>query len=110
MPVTARAAANAGLGEAYGFLLLRRGDIVRKVPYAMLVTRPGLEQAPILPLQQIQTGDTRKGVSRASAYRYPSAAFGPRGELRRHAGERGRRARRSTGSGSTSPLSTSAPR
>ena len=77
LPVTARAAANAGLGEAYGFLLLRRGDIVRKVPYAMLVTRPGLEQAPILQLQQIQTGDTRKGVSRASAYRYPSAAFGP---------------------------------
>ena len=37
----------------------------------------GLEQAPILPLQQIQTGDTRKGVSRASAYRYPAAAFGP---------------------------------
>ena len=77
VPVTARAAANAGLGEAYGFLLLRRGDIVRKVAYAMLVTRPGLAQAPILQLGLVQTGDTRKGVSHASAYRYPAAAFGP---------------------------------
>ena len=77
VPVTARAAADAGLGEAYGFLLLRRGDVVRKVAYAMLVTRPGLEQAPILQLRQAQTGDTRKGVSHASAYRYPAAAFGP---------------------------------
>ena len=41
VPITARAAANAGPGEAYGFLLLRRGDVVRKVAYAMLVTRPG---------------------------------------------------------------------
>ena len=77
VPVTARAAADAGLGEAYGFLLLRRGDVVRKVAYAMLVTRPGLAQAPILQLGPAQTGDTRKGVSHASAYRYPAAAFGP---------------------------------
>ena len=43
----------------------------------MLVTRPGLESVPVLPLRQLQTGDTRRGVSRASAYRYPAAAFGP---------------------------------
>ena len=43
----------------------------------MLVTRPGLEQAPVVPLGQFQSGDTRKGVSRASVYRYPAAAFGP---------------------------------
>jgi subtilisin family serine protease len=75
--VTASAAANAAAGEAYGFLLLRRGAVTRKVAYAMLVTRPGLEGAPIVPLGQLQTGDTRRGVSRASAYRYPAAAFGP---------------------------------
>jgi minor extracellular serine protease Vpr len=75
--VTVRAAADSAIGEAYGFLLLRRGEITRKVAYAMLVTRPGLEQAPIVPLSQFQSGDTRKGVSRASAYRYPAAAFGP---------------------------------
>ena len=77
VPVTARAAGNAGTGEAYGYLLLRRGNVTRKVPYAMLVTRPGLAQVPILPLSQFQTGDTSKGVSRASVYRYPAAAFGP---------------------------------
>ena len=76
VPVTARAAGDAGTGEAYGFLL-RRGDVVRKVPYAMLVTRPGLASAPVTPLQQFQTGTTLRGVSRASAYRYPAAAFGP---------------------------------
>ena len=77
LAITARASASSGIGEAYGFLLLRSGDVVRKVPYAMLVTRPGLEQAPIVPLRQLQSGDTRKGVSRTSVYRYPAAAFGP---------------------------------
>ncbi|MGI9111056.1 MAG: hypothetical protein ACR2GT_02445, partial [Gaiellaceae bacterium] len=77
LPVTARAVGNAVAGEAYGFLLLRRGADVRKVPYALLVTRPGLESAPIVPLRFIQTGDTRKGTSRASVYKYPAAAFGP---------------------------------
>ncbi len=77
VPVTARAVGNAVAGEAYGFLLLRRGDDVRKVPYALLVTRPGLESAPVVPLRLIQTGDTRKGSSRASVYKYPAAAFGP---------------------------------
>jgi hypothetical protein len=43
----------------------------------MLITRPGLSQASVLPLRQFVTGDTRKGVSRASAYKYPAAAFGP---------------------------------
>ena len=77
IPVSASAASNAAAGEAYGFLLLHRGSVTRKVAYALLVTRPGLESAPVIPLQQIQSGDTRRGVSRASAYKYPAAAFGP---------------------------------
>ncbi|HUQ22932.1 MAG TPA: S8 family serine peptidase [Gaiellaceae bacterium] len=77
VPVTVRAAGDSSVGEAYGFLLLRRGSVTRKVAYALLVTRPGLEQAPVIPLGQFQSGDTRKGVSRASVYRYPAAAFGP---------------------------------
>jgi hypothetical protein len=77
LPVSASAAATAAAGEAYGFLLLRRGTLTRKVPYALLVTRPGLATAPVVPLQQIQSGDTRRGTSRASAYKYPAAAFGP---------------------------------
>jgi hypothetical protein len=50
---------------------------VRKVPYALLVTRPGLASVPVRQLQFLQTGDTRRGESHASAYRYPAAAFGP---------------------------------
>ena len=76
-PVTARATSDAELGEAYGFVLLRRGDIVRKVPYALLVTRPALARAPVLPLGFLQRGTTRGSGSRASIYRYPAAAFGP---------------------------------
>jgi minor extracellular serine protease Vpr len=76
-PVTARASAAAEPGDAYGMLLLRRGTVTRKVPYALLVTRPGLAAAPVLPLEQFQVGTTKTGVSRASAYRYPAAAFGP---------------------------------
>ena len=75
--MTATAAAGLDTGEAYGFLLLRRGDVTRKVPYAALVTRPGLQQAPVVELRQLQTGDTTRGVNRASVYRYPAAAFGP---------------------------------
>ena len=77
IPVTASASAGATAGEAYGFLLLHRGSETRKVAYALLVTRPGLASAPVVPLQQIQTGDTRSGISRASVYKYPAAAFGP---------------------------------
>jgi minor extracellular serine protease Vpr len=77
IPVTARASAAGGTGEAYGMLLLRRGDVVRKVPYAFLVTRPGLASVPVRELQFLQEGDTRRGTSHASAYRYPAAAFGP---------------------------------
>ena len=77
LPVSANASASAAAGEAYGFLLLRRGSVTRKVAYALLVTRPGLESAPVVPLQQIQTGDTRRGTSHASIYKYPAAAFGP---------------------------------
>ncbi len=77
IPVTARAFAGATAGESYGFLLLRRGATTRKVAYAMLVSRPGLESVPVLPLRQFQAGDTRTGQNRASIYRYPAAAFGP---------------------------------
>ncbi len=77
VPVVARASASAAAGDAYGFLVLHSGTVERRVPYAFLVTRPGLAGAPVKPIRFIQTGDTRYGVSRASAYRYPAAPFGP---------------------------------
>jgi minor extracellular serine protease Vpr len=77
VPVSVDATADAGTGEAYGFLVLRRGEVTRKVPYAFLVTRRGLADALVVPLRRFQSGDTRRGVSRVSVYRYPAAAFGP---------------------------------
>jgi minor extracellular serine protease Vpr len=76
LPVVARAAADAVPGENYGFLVLRQGDVVRRVPYFVLVEKPALASEPVLPLQQRVSGDTRTGVSHVSAYRYPTAPFG----------------------------------
>jgi minor extracellular serine protease Vpr len=75
--LTAVARGGTVQGENYGLILLRRGDVTRKLPYFFLVTRPGLEQVPVVPLQTFQEGTTAGGVSHADAYRYPSWAFGP---------------------------------
>jgi subtilisin family serine protease len=74
--VAATATADATPGENYGFVVLRQGDVARRVPYAFLVTRPQLALAEPLPLRKRQDGDTRRGVSRASVYCCPSAPFG----------------------------------
>jgi subtilisin family serine protease len=78
VPVTATAAADAEPGTNQGFVVLRRGTIERRVPYAFFVTRPQLPlDARPVPLKKLQTGDTRKGTSRATIYCCPSAPFGP---------------------------------
>ena len=74
--VVARAASGAVQGENYGFIVLRKGDVTRRVPYFFLVDRPALAEAPVLPLKKLQSGDTRTGVDRVEAYRYPVAPFG----------------------------------
>ncbi|MGE5689744.1 MAG: S8 family serine peptidase, partial [Pseudomonadota bacterium] len=73
---TARAAADAAEGENYGFVVLRRGDTTRRIPYFFLVERPALAAIPAAPLRLFQEGDTR-GTSVVESYRYPGAAFGP---------------------------------
>ena len=75
--MTVRARADAAAGDNFGFVVLRRGDITRRIPYYFAVTRPGLELRPAAPLREFNTGDTRDGVSHASAYRFPSWPFGP---------------------------------
>ncbi len=81
--VAVRASADASAQESdglnYGFIVLRRGDVVRRVPYLFVVTRPGLQDEQLKPrrLRRSQTGDTRLGVSRVARYRFPSAPFGP---------------------------------
>ena len=77
VPIVAHAAANATPGDAYGFVVLERGSVTRRVPYAFLVTKPGLADAPVVALKRIQTGTTRTGPNRATVYRYPAAPFGP---------------------------------
>ncbi|HXF97780.1 MAG TPA: S8 family serine peptidase [Gaiellaceae bacterium] len=73
--VVARAAAGAQGGDNFGFLVLRRGDDVRRVPYAFSVTRPQLTGATPIPLRARQQGDTRTGEDRARAYRWPTSPF-----------------------------------
>jgi subtilisin family serine protease len=74
--VVARASADAVQGEDYGFVVLRKGAVTRRVPYFFLVDRPGLADAPVLLLKRQQSGDTRTGTNRVEAYRFPVAPFG----------------------------------
>ena len=75
--MTVRASAAAAAGDNFGFIVLRRGDATRRIPYYFAVTRPGLELRPAAPLREFNTGDTRTGVSHANVYRFPSWPFGP---------------------------------
>ena len=73
--VVARAAAGAAGGDNFGFLLLRRGSDVRRIPYAFSVTRPALTGVRVVPLRASQSGDTRSGDDRARVYRWPTSPF-----------------------------------
>ena len=76
LSVVVRASAGAVQGENYGFVVLHQGSVTRRVPYFFLVDKPALAQATVLPLKKVQSGDTRTGVNRVDAYRYPVAPFG----------------------------------
>jgi minor extracellular serine protease Vpr len=73
----ARGRADAAEGENYGFILLRRGDVTRKIPYRFFVGRPRLEPVPPRQLRRFQLGDTINGPNRVRAYCCPAAPFGP---------------------------------
>ena len=74
--MVAQAAAGSPQGDNFGFVVLRRGDAVRRIPYAFSVTRPQLGNAQVVPLRRLQTGDTRTGTDLARAYRWPTLPFG----------------------------------
>jgi minor extracellular serine protease Vpr len=76
LTAVARASSSAEAGDDYGFIVLRRGDVTRRIPYEFTVERPGLESVEPAKLQDFQVGDTRTGPSKASVYRWPSAPFG----------------------------------
>lgn len=73
----ARGSANAAAGEDYGFILLRRGEDTRKIPYEFFVGRPQLGLLQPKQLERFQVGDTVNGPNRVSAYCCPAAPFGP---------------------------------
>ena len=77
IPVVVRAAADAATGQNYGFLVLHGNGVDRRVPYAFLVERPALRDAPVTPLKKLQTGSTATGTNRVSVYCCPLAPFGP---------------------------------
>ncbi len=73
--MVARAAAGAPGGDNFGFVILRRGTDVRRIPYAFSVTRPLLGAARVVPLRRLQSGDTRSGDDHARVYRWPTSPF-----------------------------------
>jgi minor extracellular serine protease Vpr len=76
LQVVARTTSGAVAGDNFGFLVLRRGDVTRRIPYAFSATRSGLAGSPVVPLKASQAGDTRSGEDRARVYRWPTTPFG----------------------------------
>jgi minor extracellular serine protease Vpr len=77
LTAVARASADAAAGDDYGFIVLHKGEVSRRIPYAFTVERPGLESVTPARLRTFQAGDTRSGGGKASVYRWPTAPFGP---------------------------------
>jgi minor extracellular serine protease Vpr len=76
LSVVAHAYANAPSGEDYGFIVLSRRGVTRRVPYLFLVTHPRLADAPTVQLAPLQHGVIRCCGGRTDLYRYPAAPFG----------------------------------
>jgi hypothetical protein len=74
--VTASGTATAAPGDDYGFIVLRRGGLARRIPYAFFVTRPALRNATATKLRRFQNGTTASVAGRVNSYRWPSAPFG----------------------------------
>jgi subtilisin family serine protease len=77
LSVAVHVSADAAVGDNYGFIVLRRGETTRRIPYYFAVTRPAMESRPAKPLTAFRTGNTADGASSVSQYRFPSWPFGP---------------------------------
>jgi minor extracellular serine protease Vpr len=75
--IRASAAADAQAGDNYGFVVLRRGEVTRRIPYLFLVTRPALERTQPRRIVRFQAGTTVQGQSLVDRYRFPDSPFGP---------------------------------
>jgi minor extracellular serine protease Vpr len=77
LPVVATASYTAPSGDDYGFLVLKRGPDEVRVPYYFSVQYPQIGRAPRVTIKRDQIGDTSKGTSYVSSYRFPAQPFGP---------------------------------
>jgi subtilisin family serine protease len=77
VPVKIDASATATPGDDMGFIVLTKGTVTRRIPYYFEVSKPVLANVAVTALKQNQTGNTVKGVSHVSAYRFPTWPFGP---------------------------------
>jgi hypothetical protein len=77
LPVAAQARGDAVAGDNFGHIVLRQGNVERRIAYAFFVTRPQLVKKRVEPLRKFVVGDTRQGESVVSSYRFPTAPFGP---------------------------------
>ncbi len=70
----ATASRRAAAGDSSGFLVLRRGSDVRRIPYWLHVTARALAREPsrLLRSPGLYDGDTRRGKALVSSYRFPS--------------------------------------
>jgi subtilisin family serine protease len=75
-PIAAVVTPSAVQGENYGFVVLQDGSQTRRIPYLFWVDKPALLGDPVEPLHGLVAGDTSKGTSLVSAYRWPVAPFG----------------------------------
>jgi minor extracellular serine protease Vpr len=77
LPIVASAPYTAPSGDDYGFIVLRRGADRVRIPYYFSVQYPQIARAPRVTIKRLQLGDTSKGTSYVSSYRFPTEPFGP---------------------------------
>jgi len=77
LPVVVSAPAGSPTGDNYGFVVLQRGADRIRIPYYFSIELPQIGKAPRTTMKANQLGDTSKGTSHVSVYRYPAEPFGP---------------------------------
>ena len=82
LPVTVRRA-NAATGTNDGFIVLSGNGVQRRVPYALLVERPALRDAPSTPLKEIAGRQHREGNEQGLGLLLPGRAVRPAADLHR---------------------------
>ena len=77
VPIVASASYTASTGDNYGFVVLKRGADQVRIPYYFSAQYPQIGRAPRVTIKRDQLGDTSKGTSFVSNYRFPTEPFGP---------------------------------